>query len=649
MAENNTCLIPNCSHPVFPLADDDKCIFHTETGKIKGYDEEGSPIFIKPEERDEIAEKVVDAFIKKFSKILRQRKRDKKKLKCNNFIFPHVMYGEWLKMWNPVMEQMFINSSEESIFYRINLDFPVEFQNAKFGGEVDFVKAKFNNKVSFTEVEFKGEADFMSAEFAGEVSFNSAKFNSMINFIRAKFSEEAHFSKAKFKKMAGFSGAKFSKKGYFSLAEFNDIVGFIDVEFCGGVDFNETQFHGIANFVRTKFSNKVNFKSVNFNDTTNFIKAEFSDKVDFSRGGFSGKVDFSEVKFSSEANFNFVKFNHFTIFYNTIIVRKLNFSNCEFSSHIRFRNINRLDELEIKNIKKTQQIKESPSKGILKLQKSSLKEVIKIVGNETPPVIFLRDVRFWENGTIILEDFDISKISFWLSDFYYIKKPCLHFIRVQWHKNKILLDDIFKREGYQEYKKLRKKEKKGEELSNDEKELKEIYKEIYDPIEQTQNKVEELERCYRQIRLIYESQGEYADAGDFYLHEMRVRGKRLKGFLKILHYLYGIISKYGESVGRAFGWLFAVLISSAPGFVYKETELSKIGEIISTSNYRPFSSIKHIFSIFSNSIFTGLNYIILGKIEAPNILSPWQLGIIRVFGLSILTLLLLAIRRRFRR
>ena len=61
------CEVEGCNLDVFRLAEDNKCIFHTETGKIKGY-EKDKPIFIKPQERTQNDKEIVKEFIKEFQK-----------------------------------------------------------------------------------------------------------------------------------------------------------------------------------------------------------------------------------------------------------------------------------------------------------------------------------------------------------------------------------------------------------------------------------------------------------------------------------------------------------------------------------------------------------------------------------------------------
>jgi len=198
-----TCKSKDCTHPVSELSLDGCCIFHTETGKIKGY-EKGKPVFIKPDERDEKSKEIVQEFVSQFSRLLEQRKNDKGILECDEFIFPALIEQEWDEIWRPVKSG-----------YIINLDFSVSFIGANFGGEAYFRWANFGGKVNFREANFGGKANFYKANFGGEAYFNKANFGGEADFNKANFGGEADFSWANFGGKADFSWANFGGKAYF--------------------------------------------------------------------------------------------------------------------------------------------------------------------------------------------------------------------------------------------------------------------------------------------------------------------------------------------------------------------------------------------------------------------------------------------------
>uniref|UniRef100_A0A7C3YZ17 Pentapeptide repeat-containing protein n=1 Tax=candidate division WOR-3 bacterium TaxID=2052148 RepID=A0A7C3YZ17_UNCW3 len=313
------------------------------------------------------------------------------------------------------------------------------------------------------------------------------------------------------------------------------------------------------------------------------------------RRNLLGNADFSWAQFSGNTDFAFARFLKKTDFRSSR-VNLLDFTSCEIFSFLR------------------------------------LREIQQIEGNSDPPIILLRDLRFWENGHILLEDFVPSGISFLHTNFH-IVHPRIYLIRMDWGKEKIILDDIFKRKI---------KAEKEEERSK--------WEIVYKPIEEMseEKKVEEIERCYRQIRLAYEAMGEYPDAGDFYLQEMRIREKRLKGIIKILHWLYGWVSKYGESPARAFCWLIGIWLGSA--FLYLFTGFNFSGYNVLYLPKFAISKIRILLAVsfaFINLIPGYFRFIIQPQ---TNPLLTTIISIIEGFlGIIVLTLFLLAIRRRFKR
>ena len=322
---------------------------------------------------------------------------------------------------------------------------------------------------------------------------------------------------------------------------------------------------------------------------------------------FSGDADFSGSQFSGNADFAFARFLKKTDFHSSR-VNLLDFTSCEIFSFLRLREI--------------QQIK----------------------GNSDPPIILLRDLRFWENGHILLEDFAPSGISFLHTNFH-IVHPRIYLIRMGWGKEKIILDDIFKRKEYRIYKEI--KAEKERMLGKKEISKWEI---VYDPIKEMseEKKVEEIERCYRQIRLAYEAMGEYPDAGDFYLQEMRIREKRLKGIIKFLHWLYGWVSKYGESPARAFCWLIGIWLGSA--FLYLFTGFNFFGYNVIHLPKFALSKIRILLAVSFAFINLIPGYFRFITQPQTNPLPTTIISIIEgVLGIIVLTLFLLAIRRRFKR
>jgi hypothetical protein len=123
---------------------------------------------------------------------------------------------------------------------------------------------------------------------------------------------------------------------------------------------------------------------------------------------------------------------------------------------------------------------------------------------------------------------------------------------------------------------------------------------------------------------------------------MRAKGKRLgKGFLRMLHFFYGLFSKYGESPVRAFVYLLIILgifslLYLYIGFKYND---AYIGFALN------YIGLAVLFAV--NNLIPG--YI---RIQVFQITSPWTIlaQVFEViFGVTVFTLFILAVRRRFRR
>ncbi|MEO0297478.1 MAG: pentapeptide repeat-containing protein [candidate division WOR-3 bacterium] len=674
----HSCKVENCPYPVSPHAEDFCCIFHTLTGKIKTFLND-KPVFIKFQERGEKERKIVKEFIQEFKKVLEEVKKDKKELICDYFVFPYLTSKEWNEMWSCIVSQNCTMRKKE-------FNFPVSFKNVDFGCEIDFKYAKFDNKVDFSDAYFSDKAIFESAQFKGPAIFRTADFEKNVNFRNAIFDEGANFHEVNFSGEAYFYGAAFKKNVNFENAKFNGKAVFRDTKFNRKeneeykISFSDATFKDKVDFENAVFDNEINFGNVIFEGKTDFHQAKFNRKSSFSSTEFKDKVIFYDTHFENFSNFEWVKWNKEVFFINAIFYKKTNFENANFESRVYFSKISGGESMNFENVKFREELIFANSSilgkvsfnhakfykftkfenlrvkfldfteceifsflRLRKIQKLSdeisienekvslerllLKNSLELVDKKTPPIILLRDLEFIGDGHLVLEDFDVSRTSFLKTNFYIVQQR-VDFIRLNWDK-KILIDDIFKRD---EYKKWKNQELKGEEWEDIYKVIEEFEKENKEGL------AEEIERCYRQIRLTYEAMGEYPDAGDFYLLEMNARKRRLKGFLKGLHLLYGWISNFGESIERATLWLLGVLGVSTILITLFGTEPK-----FNLSNWR------QVFSLLGSSFLAVLNAITLGKTESLNKFGAFILTFTRIFGLIILTLLLLAIRRRFRR
>jgi hypothetical protein len=141
----------------------------------------------------------------------------------------------------------------------------------------------------------------------------------------------------------------------------------------------------------------------------------------------------------------------------------------------------------------------------------------------------------------------------------------------------------------------------------------------------------DVERTAREIRRYYEDYGSYLDAGDFHIAEMEYRRvqTRTLSFHRLLLAAYKELSMYGENPGRAASYLLAVVLAAAAGY-------SLVG-------VAPLTACLY-----------GIGGLVPGLVRAAMVENPtvWLVAVMAsqsVFGSVVLSLLLLAIRRRFRR
>ena len=168
---------------------------------------------------------------------------------------------------------------------------------------------------------------------------------------------------------------------------------------------------------------------------------------------------------------------------------------------------------------------------------------------------------------------------------------------------------------------------------------------------------QDVERIAREIRLSYEKYGHYGDAGDYYIAEMDFRRARLprRAWLKRpAMWFYRQVSRYGESPGRAASVLLGILGVSA--LVYLFTGFAFQGDPVRrVFTFDPKRWTLPVLDYFKALLFALAN-VVPGyfRIQSDKLASTsgWTTAVSMiqaVFGITTLTLFLLAIRRRFRR
>jgi uncharacterized protein YjbI with pentapeptide repeats len=163
------------------------------------------------------------------------------------------------------------------------------------------------------------------------------------------------------------------------------------------------------------------------------------------------------------------------------------------------------------------------------------------------------------------------------------------------------------------------------------------------------------ERAARTIRKLVERDGSYADAGDIYIIEMNFRRRRFEwshAFIRrLLMELYRGVSRYGESPSRALFCLAILVLTSAgiylfTGFKFMDVPHQHIPLTLGPA----WPTLGH----FGLALVYSFGNIVPGWFK-PESMGPTSLatGIVSVvqavFGIVILALFVLAVRRRFSR
>jgi hypothetical protein len=167
-------------------------------------------------------------------------------------------------------------------------------------------------------------------------------------------------------------------------------------------------------------------------------------------------------------------------------------------------------------------------------------------------------------------------------------------------------------------------------------------------------------RIAREIRRSTEQYGSYSDAGDFHIAEMeyrRVQSPRFS-FQRLLLAGYKCFSEYGESPRRAFKWFFGVWFVSALLYIFAGFSFGKVGTVryeLALDGRPTWPAFWHVCADFLHALAFSFVSLVPGyfRFSAPAEWPTWATPFIvvaeAVFGIGLLTLFLLAIRRRFRR
>ncbi len=482
----------------------------------------------------------------------------------------------------------------------------VSFESANFDSHVHFIGPIIPVYVNFTGAKFSGEVgvSFKNAKFLNRIQANFTKSlfsGKRANFSYSTFSESANFKDVEFHKdgLVDFQGAKFSSLAFFERAHFakHDGSTFKKTRFFNGVSFYETEFSGNGDviFESTYFVKKgsANFSYCRFSNTglVSFLLAQFSSELGahFSNAKFlnCSEVDFTKCKFAGGSRFLF-DHNNFWWRDDDQTEECVDFSFATF-----------------------------PSKGKVIFEGTDFKK---------NGLFLFRNIKTNNPENARFEDVFLGNCCFYKTDIKNILFKNVTFLKIKDFGSREFLADELK------YKRFTTKKEKQSFLIH-------------------------IETLYRQFKKFFEDQSDYSRAGDFHYGEMEMRRKQLKWFQQILSLIlpYKWFSGYGEKWENALIWFFSLwLVFSGLNFYFINLKSNKNQELPRNS-IQCLNSWKDICKgiKFRDSFFFTLNALTLRTDSIVEIKNLWLARGVKnaqnLAGPTIIALMLLAIRRKFKR
>jgi uncharacterized protein YjbI with pentapeptide repeats len=326
--------------------------------------------------------------------------------------------------------------------------------------------------------------------------------------------EDYNFRGVFFPGLFSFEGQEFNKDTNFSRATFSGLASFFGATFSGYADFSGAIFSEDADFSGSIFSQRAGFLVATFSEYADFAGATFLGLAVFSDATFSGLSSFFGATFSAEAFFN-----------RTIFSQGAHFPKATFSGKVIFRNLNK------------------PGPG------------------EPPTANFqgqFTDLELVKEAVLRFQDLSLAQVEFAGTDLRHVD-----FRHVAWHPyrgRQAIYDEIPLR--------AKEKERPGTGFSGPD--IAPYLAAAPPPPPHTlADKYGEVERLYRNLKINYEKEGDYKNAGDFHYGEMEMhrRASKWRWFPLYWYNLYRFLSGYGERPSWALGWL-ALFLFSLAGLVW---------------------------------------------------------------------------------
>jgi uncharacterized protein YjbI with pentapeptide repeats len=218
-------------------------------------------------------------------------------------------------------------------FERANFTQGANFDNVKFKRYTAFKGSSFGGTASFRRVCFKEDADFDKTTFTEDVSFNQSIFVRKASFAEITVAGSAKFENSRFRTYVNFNGSSFADEASFARAKFR-----------GDCTFESSDFKDIADLSSTHFYLSTSFASATFKKSTNLSGAVFRKWASFATTEFSGAFVCDAAKFlaGGELTFRDAKFIDEAWFKNTLFDRVCNFERTSLK-RVNFLGANRFN------------------------------------------------------------------------------------------------------------------------------------------------------------------------------------------------------------------------------------------------------------------------------------------------------------------
>jgi hypothetical protein len=427
----------------------------------------------------------------------------------------------------------------------------------------------------------------------GDVDFRQHRFEEDLNFSGAIFTGITCFEGAQFIMGGDFFGAKFSNNegANFQNTHFLKTANFVFAQFLGDglVNFHGAQFSGVANFECTQFCGKKG---------TSFYGAQFSG---------SEESSFWDVSFSSSGELNFI--------------------NAKFSGEggVHFFGVEFCCDEDV-------HFGESTFHG--------------------PGKVIFEDSVFHEDCRV---HFDRVRIS---------THGILEFVNVLTLGNFLFLNTDLEKVEFRNvrFRRTRNRFFNREYLLDEDTypDNKENYERKYGITQHSQ-----VEILYRKLKLNFENQRDFARAGDFHYGEMGIQRqckmleweeKPISKFLPFLKYLnltqfYKIVSGYGEKWQQALASFLAILIVCTNlNLFWVEPKATLLEETTRIEKWET-DSLHRLggTALFTFKVLTLQRWEHDFRLKGSSYWPKFFVSIQHLAGPGIIALMLLAIRRKFRR